>query len=210
MQKFQELPPSARMGIIAGASVIFLLILFFVIYWPLLKEISSLKKQILDQKNETVDARERLSHLTEKKERLEQLKKESEILKLRVPVASAMPTLLDQLTKCGRKSDMNLLPFEVSPKEKAQMGSDVVYFKIPILINGLKCRYRDLYSFLKQISNLERLINIKYLKMERYAYEPSTGQSDIPGISIIMLLNSYQLHEIKSEASEERGVRRSR
>ena len=98
MQKFQELPPGARMGIIAGVSVIFLLILFFVMYWPLLNKIGELREDIEAQKNETADARERLSHLTEKKERLEQLKKESEILKMRVPVTSALPTLLDQLT----------------------------------------------------------------------------------------------------------------
>jgi Tfp pilus assembly protein PilO len=209
VQKFQELPPGARMGIIAGVSVIFLLILFFVIYWPLLNEISNLKKDITAQKRETQDARERLSHLTEKKERLEQLKKESEILKMRVPVTSALPTLLDQLTKCGRKAAINVIPFEISPKEQAQMGSDVVYFKIPILMNDLRCRYRDLYTFLKQISNLERLINIKYLKMSRYAYEPTTGQSDIPGVSVTMLLTSYQLGEIKSSSTAS-GRRRER
>ena len=209
MQKFQELPPGARMGIIAGVSVVFLLILFFVIYYPLLKDISTLRKDITAQKNETTDARERLSHLTEKKERLKQLKKESEILKMRVPVTSAIPTLLDQLTKCGKKSAINVIPYEISQKEMAQMGTDVVYYKIPIMINDLKCRYRDLHTFLKQVSNLERLINIKYLRMSRYAYEPTTGQSDIPGVSISMLLTSYQLGEIKATSSD-RGRRRRR
>ena len=209
MQKFQDLPPGARMGIIAGVSVIFLLILFFVIYWPLLNKISDLRENIEAQKNETADARERLSHLTEKKERLEQLKKESEILKMRVPVTSAIPTLLDQLTKCGRKAAINVIPYEIFPKETAQMGSDVIYFKIPIIINDLRCRYRDLYTFLKQISNLERLINIKYLKMNRYAYEPTTGQSDIPGVSVTMLLTSYQLGEIKASSTTP-GRRRGR
>jgi len=207
VQKFQDLPPGARLGIIAGASVIFLLILFFVIYYPLLKDISTLQKNIDAQKNETADARERLSHLTEKKERLEQLKKESEILKMRVPINSALPTLLDQLTKCGKKSAINIVPFEIQDKQEAHMGSDVVYYKIPIIIQNLRCRYRDTYSFLKQIANLERLINIKYLKMSRYAYEPETGQSDIPGVSVDILLTSYQLGEIRSSTTE-RGSRR--
>jgi Tfp pilus assembly protein PilO len=206
VQKFQELPPGARMGIIAGVSVVFLLILFFVIYYPLLNEIGKLKKEIVSQKNEYSDAKERLSHLPEKKERLKQLKKESEILKMRVPETAALPGLLDQLTKCGKKSAMNVVPFEILAKETSQMGSDVVYYKIPILINDLKCRYRDLYSFLKQISNLERLINIKYLKVSRYAYEPATGQFDIPGVSVSMMLTSYQLGEIKS--GKEEGKRR--
>jgi len=209
LQKFQELPPAARMGIIAGVSVVFLLILFFVIYYPLLNKIGTLKKNIIAQQRETADAKERLSYLAEKRERLKQLKKESEILKLRVPVTSALPTLLDQLTKCARKAAINVVPFEVSPKEEAQMGSDVVYYRIPIMIRDLRCRYRDLYTFLKQISNLERLINVRYLKMSRYAYEPATGQTDIPGVSVTLLLTSYQLGEIKATTAE-RGRRRRR
>ena len=76
---------------------------------------------------------------------------------------------------------------------------------IPIRINDLDCRFKDLVNFIEGLGYLDRLVNVKWVEARRLTPEEKMGEFDIPGIRVRMELETYQLRE-SAEAAPSPGA----
>jgi len=199
--RFSELPAGARIGIVAGSAVVLLVVVYFGLFNPIIKETSDLKKRTDTERSKIVRAKEHLSHLPEKKLLLARMKEEAKVLMLKVPDTYNLPTVLEQFASTAQRASINQLPMEqLDSYPHTLPGSDLTFYVIPIRINDLDCRFKDLVKFIEGLSYLDRLVNIKWVEARRMTPAEKLGEFDIPGIRVRMELETYQLKE-SAEAS---------
>ena len=199
MARFSELPAGARIGVVAIIAVIVLVIVYFGLFHPIMKETQEFRTKTIRERSKIAEARERLSHLQEKKRLLRKMKEEAEVLMLKVPDKYNLPTLMEQFASTAQRASINQLPQSPLPSRTSTMpGSDLVFYVIPIEITNLQCRYKDFVKFLEGLGYLDRLVNIKWLKCRRLtrAEKSKSGGDDIPGIRVDMQLETYQLKSL--------------
>ena len=108
--RFNELPAGARIGIVAGGAVVLLVIVYFVLFNPIITETDELN--ILTEREQTkiIKAKELLSHLPQKKLLLARMKEEAKVLMLKVPDTYNLPTVLEQFASTAQRASINQLP----------------------------------------------------------------------------------------------------
>jgi len=192
--RFGELPAGARIGIVAGSAVVLIVVVYLGLFNPIIKETGELKRKTDTEKVKIVRAKELLSHLPEKKLLLARMKEEAKVLMLKVPDTYNLPTVLEQFASTAQRASINQLPMEqVESYPHTLPGSDLTFYVIPIRINDLDCRFKDLINFIEGLSYLDRLVNIKWVEARRLTPEEKMGEFDIPGIRVRMELETYQL-----------------
>ena len=192
--RFSELPAGARIGIVAGAAVVLLAIVYLGLFNPIIKETGELNKKTETERAKIVRAKELLSHLAEKKLLLARMKEEAKVLMLKVPDTYNFPTVLEQFASTAQRASINQLPIrQLDSYPHTLPGSDLTFYVIPIRIEGLDCRFKDLIRFIEGLGYLDRLVNIKWIEARRMTPDEKLGEFDIPGIRVDMELETYQL-----------------
>ena len=204
--RFSELPAGARIGIVAGSAVVLLVVVYLGLFNPIIKETSELNKKTETEQAKIVRAKEHLSHLPEKKLLLAKMKEEAKVLMLKVPDTYNLPTVLEQFASTAQRASINQLPMEqLDSYPHALPGSDLTFYVIPIRINDLDCRFKDLVKFIEGLGYLDRLVNIKWVEARRMTPDEKLGEFDMPGIRVRMELETYQLKE-SAEAAPSPGA----
>ena len=204
--RFNELPAGARIGIVAGSAVVLLVVVYLVLFNPIIKETGELNKRTETEQAKIVRARELLSHLPEKKLLLARMKEEAKVLMLKVPDTYNLPTVLEQFASTAQRASINQLPMEqLESYPHTLPGSDLTFYVIPIRINDLDCRFKDLVNFIEGLGYLDRLVNVKWVEARRLTPDEKMGEFDIPGIRVRMELETYQLKE-SAEAAPSPGA----
>lgn len=205
--RFGELPAGARIGIVAGVAVVFLVIVYFGLFNPIIQQTKELRVMTEREQVKIATAKELISHLPEKKLLLARMKEEAKILMLKVPVDYDLPAFLEQLASTAQRASINQLPIEqMGSYEHTLPGSDLPFYVIPIRINNVDCRFKDLVKFLEGLSYLDRLVNIKWIDARRLTTEEKSGQYEIPGLRVNMQLETYLLKKgTTAESASSRG-----
>ena len=204
--RFSELPAGARIGIVAGSAVVLLVVVYLGLFNPIIKETSELNKKTERERAKIVRAKELLSHLPQKKLLLARMKEEAKVLMLKVPDTYNLPTVLEQFASTAQRASINQLPMEqLDSYPHTLPGSDLTFYVIPIRINDLDCRFKDLVKFIEGLGYLDRLVNIKWVESRRMTPDEKLGEFDIPGIRVRMELETYQLME-SAEAAPSPGA----
>ncbi len=194
--RFRELPAGARIGIVAGSAVVLLVVVYLVLFNPIIKETSELNIMTEREQAKIVKAKEHLSHLPEKKLLLARMKEEAKVLMLKVPDTYNLPTVLEQFASTAQRASINQLPMRpLESYPHTLPGSDLTFYVIPIRIDDLYCRFKDLIGFIEGLGYLDRLVNIKWVQADRMTLAESLGELDVPGIRVRMELETYQLKE---------------
>jgi len=200
--RFNELPAGARVGIVAGGAVVLLVIVYFVLFNPIITETDELNVLTEREQAKIIKAKELLSHLSEKKLLLARMKEEAKVLMLKVPDSYNLPTVLEQFASTAQRASINQLPMrQLDSYPHTLPGSDLTFYVIPIRINDLDCRFKDLIGFIEGLTYLDRLVNIKWIESRRMTPREKLGEFDIPGIRVNMELETYQLKESGDAAS---------
>ncbi len=195
--RFRELPAGARIGIVAGSAVVLLVVVYLVLFNPIIKETGELNIRTEREQAKIVRAKEHLSHLPEKKLLLARMKEEAKVLMLKVPDTYNLPTVLEQFASTAQRASINQLPMRpLESYPHTLPGSDLTFYVIPIRIDDLDCRFKDLVGFIEGLGYLDRLVNIKWVEARRMTPDEKLGEFDIPGIRVRMELETYQLKEL--------------
>lgn len=201
--RFGELPAGARIGIVAAAAVVLLVLVYFGLFSPILRETDEFNKLTIRTKGKIREARELISHLPEKKMLLARMKEEAKVLMLKVPDKYNLPTLLEQFASTAQRASINELPMKpLDSFSDSLPGSDLTFYVIPVSIAGLDCRFKDLVRFIEGLGYLDRLVNIRWVDFRRLTSEERMGEIDLPGIRVKMELETYQLKTLAPETSE--------
>jgi Tfp pilus assembly protein PilO len=194
--RFNELPAGARIGLVAGGAVVLLVIVYFGLFNPIITETDELNILTEREQAKIIKARELLSHLPDKKLLLARMKEEAKVLMLKVPDTYNLPTVLEQFASTAQRASINQLPMrQLDSYPHTMPGSDLTFYVIPIRINDLDCRFKDLIGFIDGMDYLDRLVNIKWIEARRMTPSEKLGEFDIPGIRVNMELETYQLKE---------------
>ncbi|MCD6327772.1 type 4a pilus biogenesis protein PilO [bacterium] len=201
--RFNELPAGARVGIIAGAAVVFLVIVYFAVFNPILNKTSEYEQKTKNERSKIVRAKELISHLPEKRILLVKMREEAQVLMLKVPNIYNIPTLLEQLASTAQRASINQIPLkQLDSYPNTLPGSDLTFYVVPISIRNLECRFKDLVRFLEGFGHLDRLVNIKRLECRRLDIEEQMGEIDVPGIKVNLEIETYQLEAIAAPLLE--------
>ncbi len=205
--RFGELPAGARIGIVAGVAVVFLVIVYFGLFNPIIQETKELRVKTGREQAKIEKAKELISHLTEKKLLLARMKEEAKVLMLKVPVDYSLPALLEQFASTAQRASINQLPIEQMESYSHSLpGSDLTFYVIPIRANNVDCRFKDLVKFFEGLSYLDRLVNIKWIDAHQATLVQKLGRFDVPGIRVNMQLETYQLKSAAAESASSGGV----
>ncbi len=148
--------------------LVVLLILFF--RFPYRSNSEKIKQLTLQRDSLQIEvqkaeaARARLPELQAKIARLE---KEWEKAKKMLPKEKEIPSLIQQISNSGTKAGVSFILFKPSgpnPREK--------YAEIPVQIK-VACGYHQLGSFLSNIGNLARIVNVPAVKIKQSSKEKS-------------------------------------
>ncbi|MBN1592019.1 MAG: type 4a pilus biogenesis protein PilO [Candidatus Coatesbacteria bacterium] len=205
--QFNELPAGARIGIVAGGAVVLLVIIYFVLFGPIISETDDLKTLTEREQGKIAKAKELLSHLPEKKLLLARMKEEAKVLMLKVPDTYNLPTVLEQFASTAQRASINELPMKQLDSYPSTLpGSDLTFYVIPIRVDNLYCRFKDLIGFIEGLEYLDRLVNIKWIDARRMTPEEKGGDLDVPGIRVVMELETYQLQESADVVTSESDI----
>jgi Tfp pilus assembly protein PilO len=205
--RFGELPAGARIGIVAGVAVVFLVVVYFGLFNPIIQETKELRVKTGREQAKIAKAKELISHLTEKRLLLARMKEEAKVLMLKVPVDYNLPALLEQFASTAQRASINQLPIEQMDSYSHSLpGSDLTFYVIPLRVNNVDCRFKDLVKFLEGLSYLDRLVNIKWIDARRLTAEEKGGEYEIPGLLVNMQLETYQLKSAAAESASSEGV----
>jgi type IV pilus assembly protein PilO len=126
------------------------------------------------QRLEEMNSRLRLAEL--------QWEKATEML----PRAKEIPDLLTSITQAGARNNVSFQLFQPNP-----MVREDIYMALPIKVT-IASRYHDLGSFLAEIGNLPRIVNVSELKVS------SAGGEEVTNVSADFVATTYVLSEEKA------------
>ena len=93
--------------------------------------------------------------------KLESVKRDLEIKKAQLPDKKEIPQLLTTISSLGKESGLNFLLFRPKPEVPKEF-----YAEIPVEIK-VEGGYHEVASFFSKVGNLDRIVNITNVSMER-------------------------------------------
>lgn len=158
-----NVPKPVRYIIAIGLPLLIIVLFYFLFYSPKSKEIKSLKATISKQEQEISNAEVKLRKLPKLKALYAVRVKELDELKRQLPEEKEVSGLLKQVSDLGIKSGLTIGLWK--PSSKSMHSSGVVY-EIPVEVN-MKGAFHRLGYFFSELSGLNRIVNIKDLKLTK-------------------------------------------
>ncbi|RME64244.1 MAG: hypothetical protein D6778_08285 [Nitrospirae bacterium] len=202
-----KVPRWAKYTIMFGVPTVVLVLFFFMGYQPKSEEIKKLKKVVAQQQSEIEKAETKLRKLPELKKRYEEVKGEYEALKRQLPEEKEITNLLKEVSDLALGSELSIKLWK--PGKKKLHQSNIVY-EIPVRVEMLGS-YHRLGQFFSALTDLDRIINISNIKMEK----PKTqGREAILSISFdaktFTAVPEEELKKMKAKKKKGRRKRRRR
>ncbi len=164
--KIEKLKPLYR-GLIAGGIIILMTApMVYFSYYPMYQKIEELTKQLEGLVNELKEAKRKALELPKLKAKLKEKQESLVIARKSLPESEEIPSLLTSISHSGQDSGLEFLLFKPE-KEKEQD----FYAEIPVSMNVIGL-YHNIILFFDKVSRLNRIVNIKDIKMN------STGKED--------------------------------
>ncbi|GBD98542.1 Pilus assembly protein, PilO [bacterium BMS3Abin07] len=159
----QNLPPAARIAIALVPVIIIIAVFFFLFYKPKTAQINKLKSEIVAQEKEIAKDQAMVEKLPELKKRYAELEYSLKVLSMQLPEESAVSDLLKQISDYGVESGLTITLWK--PGAKAKHPSGIVNV-IPVSVKMVGT-YHKLGNFFSILSGMERIVNIKRIKLAR-------------------------------------------
>jgi type IV pilus assembly protein PilO len=157
----QNLPPVARIAIALIPTVVIAVAFYFVAYKPNSGKIKKLNADIVAQEKEIAKNEAKVAKLPEVKKRYAELEYSLKILSQQLPEENEVSDLLKKISDYGVKSGLQILLWKPGPRKTHP--SNIVY-TVPVSVN-MAGTYHNLGSFFSRLTSLDRIVNIKDIKM---------------------------------------------
>jgi type IV pilus assembly protein PilO len=167
--------PKTQQTIIFFIVLIVVLILYFrFIYTPRKNKIAKLEDDVKVLQIEVQKAEAARARLPELQAKIARLELEWEKAKEMLPKEKEIPSLIQQISNSGTKAGVSFSLFKPGgPVTKRD------YSEIPVQIK-VSCGYHQLGSFLSNLGNLSRIVNVPHVKIS-----PTTGRTIAAELSAI-------------------------
>jgi len=200
-----KVPRWLRYVIMLGIPLAILIVFFFMSYQPKSEQINRLKKIVARQQSEIEKAETKLRKLPELKRRYQAVKSEFEQLKKELPEEKEITNLLKEVSDLALKADLSIKLWK--PGRRRLHSSKIVY-EIPVRVEMIGS-YHRLGKFFSSLTNLDRIVNISNIKMERPRIQ---GREALLSISFdAKTFTAIPEEELKKmQEAKKRGGRRGR
>jgi type IV pilus assembly protein PilO len=160
LEQLAKLPPSARLGMIAGCALLVALGYFLLVYRDTSAKLDRLQAQEFELQRRLAEVRSVAANLHEFEEEIARLElKLSKVLR-QLPDKKELEVLLTDISNLGKKSGIEIKSFK--RLEELEQG---FYAEVPIAIE-LEGGYHDVARFFDMLSKLPRIVNMGALKIK--------------------------------------------
>lgn len=157
----KALPAYARVVIAALPSVVLIALVFFLVISPKVKEIKVLETKIDKQNNEIAASQAKAAKLEMLKMENARLVARINELKEQLPEEKEISSLLKQVSDLGIAAGLEIKSWKPSPKVNHPSG---IVYEIPVSVEVVGT-YHNLGNFLSSLTRLNRIVNIKDMKL---------------------------------------------
>ena len=157
----KALPGYARIVIAVLPSVVLVALVFFLVISPKLKQITVLETTIDKQNNEIAASQAKAAQLEMLKMENARLVARINELKEQLPEEKEISSLLKQVSDLGISSGLEIKSWRPSPKVTHPSG---IVYEIPVSVDVIGT-YHNLGNFLSSLTRLNRIVNIKDMKL---------------------------------------------
>ena len=154
-----------KLIILALVFILPVLLCYFLIYSPNMKESKNLEKKIQDTSLELKRVRRVARELPMHQEELKKTKEAFELTTVLLPKSQEIPDLLRNISDLGKHSGLDFLSFVPG----GEVPKDF-YAEIPIDIK-IRGPYHNLGLFLDRVSKLERIVTVNNIRTENVALD---------------------------------------
>jgi type IV pilus assembly protein PilO len=171
----QNLPPVARIAIALIPTVIIVIAFYFIAYKPNANKIKRLKTDIVAQEKEIAKNEAKVAKLPVLKKRYAELEYSIKVLSQQLPEEKEVSNLLKQISDYGVKSGLKIKLWK--PGAKAKHPSNIVYvMPVDVKMTGM---YHHLGTFFSRLTGLDRIVNVKRIKLNAGGTKKKLGDLDI-------------------------------
>lgn len=167
--RWDELTTTKKI-IISMLLPILILVLFYSLYFSsAFENIKKLQKENIAIKEEIERAQKIAARHEELKALNEQLKKKMEVLTQLLPKESEVSGILKKVSEIGLQRGLTVTLWR--PKDKSVHFSKEIY-EIPVEV-GMRGKYHVFGNFFSDVSEIERIVNLKKIELKRGDKEPT-------------------------------------
>ncbi len=159
-EKIEKLTRLHKILICVGTAIILIGPFVYFSFLPKHKEIDRLSNELSKLEQELVIAKRKASKLKEVEREMAAAQAEFDEAKRALPESEEIPTLLTSISHAGQDAGLEFLLFQPRP-EKAKG----FYAEIPVSMRVLGT-YHQVVDFFYKVSRLNRIVNIKDIRVE--------------------------------------------
>jgi type IV pilus assembly protein PilO len=200
----QNLPPAARVAIALVPGIIIIVLFYFIAYSPNSKEIKKLKSDIVSQQKQIAKDEAKVAKLDEIKKRYKQLEFSLKVLSQQLPEENEVSNLLKKISDKGLQSGLRIDLWK--PGARSKHKSKIVYV-IPVSVK-MEGTYHNLGEFFSKLTGLDRIVNVKNIKLKEKSTKESLGN-----LAISFQVQTYSaipLEELQKQKQKGKKGRRGR
>jgi len=191
IEKLEQLPTLARIGVYAGVSLGVVLIYYLSLHGGAQSRLSAAQNQLASLQGQIAEAKSVAANLDSFRKRGEELQEELRAALERLPNAAELPVLLTDISGLGKKSGLEFRAF--NPKKETLKD---FYAEVPIDIEFVG-KFHEAGVFFDRLSRLSRIVNITKLEM---SVEDEDDQS--PDLKVKGVATTFRFLEQKAAGAK--------
>ena len=186
-QKVEKLSKLHRILICVGVLILLVGPSVYFLFMPKHKEIAKLEGDLSKLEQELMIAKRKAAKLKEVEAQMAAAREKFEEAKKALPESEEIPTLLTNISHSGQDAALDFLLFQ--PKPEKPKG---FYAEIPVSIQ-VTGSYHDFVNFAYKISELNRIVNLKDIRMTK------TGKEEEDKLNVTCTAVTYKFIETTPE-----------
>ncbi|MDD3992829.1 MAG: type 4a pilus biogenesis protein PilO [Desulfobacteraceae bacterium] len=189
-----------RILICTGTFLLVIALFGFLSYWPKSQRLAELEAERQDLETRLAISRRTAAQLPKLRQQLDNVTISFKTVQRALPETEEIPSLLANVSQCGRDLGLDFLLFEPKPEVNREF-----YAEIPVSIR-VQGSYHSLGLFLDRVAKLPRIVNVLDLHLA------PGGHSKHPGSALITscTATTYKFIDSSSIPSKEKSASRKR
>lgn len=199
IDKILKLPRIQRIGILAGVAVVIIGLYWFLIYRGQAKELDDRNAVLTKKQQELNEQRVVLNDLPRFRKETEEMKAKRQVALKQLPNKKEIDKLLKDISYHAVQSGLEVLLFKPQREIKKNF-----YAEIPVDIK-LSGTYHDQAIFFEKIANLQRIVNISDIVMDK--------PKEVDGRNILQVsckAKTYKFIEEKTGGNGNKGKKKKK
>lgn len=159
LEKIEELSKPQRIAIYAGTLVVIAGLSFYLLLWPKIDKIGQLNRQLGKVQAELATAKKNADELNDWRNKMMKKEAEYKTVMQALPDKEEIPSLLAGISKAGKDAGLDFVLFAPKPEVPRDFYAEIA---VDINVTGT---YHQVVTFFDKVANLERIVNIRGIKM---------------------------------------------